>query len=628
MEGASSRRVLYYTLILPAVFAISSLVFLQTCHALTASYGQPYHGYLVNGVVFPDMFPGYDVRDYNAAYTTPELAGALLDAIEAVKRQFPGSCDVFIGDFSKKGGGPFGGHVSHQNGRDVDVGLYAKDNQELHSLIPMNRDNLDPAKTLCLIANLVASQRVQYIFLDRSIQKILYDYGLSHGYSRAYLNRLFGDVPGALVEDIPGHLTHMHVRFFTPWSTLAANIGPDATKMRSIIAIAQASYMPRKVDYFVSGHEKGIAQLAKSFGVSVGELCAWNHITPFSVLVPGSCLVFYKRSFESGPVLLANSLQPGYIAQAAAPPVRVASIEPQSAPTVMSDSVNDDQISNQAQVPLQQASASGHSGRAYRAYRTNRTYKADRTYKPDRTYEADRTHEAHRAEARASVRPALYYTVKHGGTLKDVARETGMSLYTLSRLNHGLSINAPLRPGYEVRLADAVSVGAIRNTYRGGSSPICFASESGKAGMTAAYYRVANGGTLKDVAMRTGIPLSSLCRLNRLSSNAPLRRGQLIKLAQANLPVRPALGRSACGIKYPVRKTFAGRHEKYRKRFLKSAKAKFRRKPVAASRSLIRRPAIRRRVEAVKTYRKRAVHSRTKAKTAARRHSRYRLAKR
>ena len=45
------------------------------------------------------------------------------------------------------------------------------------------------------------------------------------------------------------------------------------------------------------------------------------------MLVPGSCLVFYKRSFESEPVLLARSLQPGFIAQAP-PSVRMASLRP------------------------------------------------------------------------------------------------------------------------------------------------------------------------------------------------------------------------------------------------------------------------------------------------------------
>ncbi len=260
----------------------------------------------------------------------------MLDAVQAVRAKFPGTCDLVIGEFSKKGGGAFPPHDSHQNGRDVDIGLYAKGNRPLENLIPMNRDNLDAGKTLFLIQSLVASQRVQYIFLDRSVQRILYDYGLSHGCSRAYLNRLF-EAPGALVRAWPGHINHMCVRFFTPWSTLAADVGRDQTRMRSIIAMAQQSYMPKKILYYVTGREKSLEQVAKSFGVRESRLCAWNHINPFSVLVPGSCLVYYRRSFESEPVQLACSLQPGRMARLASPAVRFASNPPQSQPTTLSD---------------------------------------------------------------------------------------------------------------------------------------------------------------------------------------------------------------------------------------------------------------------------------------------------
>lgn len=551
MKGLKSRGSLYYTLILAAACAISSVFFSNTCQAITASYGEPYNGYLVNGIVFPNMFPGYHVRDYDRAYTTPELAGALLDAIEAVKAKFPGTCDVFIGDFTKKGGGRFGSHASHQNGRDVDVGLYAKNNCQLQNLVPMNEDNLDPAKTLFLISSLVASQRVQYIFLDRRIQKVLYDYGICHGYSAAYLNRLFGNVPGALVQDIPGHFTHMHIRFFTPWSTLASHIGTSEANMASIIAVAQESYLPKKVDYYVTGNEKGIPQLARSFGVSQSELCAWNHMNNYSVLVPGSCLVFYKRNFESGPVQLASSLQPGYIAQAAALPVRVASAQPQPAQTeaaqpVMSDSIDLNEARSESAPPaLHHLQAGGNR----------------------------QQHQIRKSSAKVS-----YYTVKRGGTLKDIAKQTGTAVSSLSKLNR-LSSQARLRPGTKIKIADAIETPAgreVSHDRRSSPSRICFASESEKSGLTAAYYRVAHKGTLKDVAAKTGIPLSSLCRLNRLKRSAPLKRGQMIKLAQADLPVRPSLGRSSCAVKFNhhVKKASFSKKVKGRaKSSLKSSKA-------------------------------------------------------
>ena len=464
----------------------------------------------------------------------------------------------------------------------------------------------------------MASQRVQYIFLDRSIQKVLYDYGLSHGYSQPYLNRLFGNEPGALVQDIPGHVTHMHVRFFTPWSTLAAHIGADEDKMRSIIAVAQESYLPKKVDYYVTGNEKGICQLSKSFGVSESELCSWNHINQSSVLVPGSCLVFFKRSFESGAVQLASSLQPGYIAQAAAPPVEVASLEPQTARPVVSDATDEEQVSEQA--PPERTVAVSHSSREYGSSR---------------------------ADERNSGKFAGYYTVKRPVTLKYVAIKTGVSAVSLARLN-GLPTTARLRPGSRIKLADAAPAPTSGNVSAGrpsGPSRICFESDSGKAGLTYAYYRLARGGTLKDVATKTGIPLSSLCRLNHLSRGAKLKRGQMIKLAQANLPVRPSLGRASCSIKYPTRKNSAvKRHEKS----MKPARAKSVKKPVAMSRSLKRhaaaptpsdarhaKSATRKSVAGAKIGKrlvtkdsKQTAHSTTKTKSSTKGHSRPKLARR
>ena len=153
----------------------------EKTQALTMSVGQPYHGKLINGVPFPAQFPGYRLREVDRTYTTPEVVGAMLDAIDSVRDKYPDTCDVYLGDFSTNEGGSAVHHRSHQNGRDVDVGLYAKGNRPLDTLVVMNEENMDVAKTWYLMESIIRSQRVQYIFLDRRIQKILYDYALSHG---------------------------------------------------------------------------------------------------------------------------------------------------------------------------------------------------------------------------------------------------------------------------------------------------------------------------------------------------------------------------------------------------------------------------------------------------------------
>jgi LysM repeat protein len=531
-------------------------------------------------VVFPNQFPGYHLRDESRSYTTPEVVGALLDAIEAVRTQFPDTCDLFLGDFSCGSGGSAIHHRSHQNGRDVDVGMYAKGNRPLNSFVPMGEDNLDAAKTWCLMENLIASQRVQYIFLDRRVQKVLYEYALTRGYDQEYLQRVFGNVRGSLVQHVRNHFDHMHVRFFTPWSTLAAHIGADEAEKRAVIEVAQQSYLPRKVNYYVNGSEKGLDELAHSFGVRTGDLCRWNHINGSSVLVPGSCLVFYKRSFESEPVMLARSLQPGFIAQA--PPVKMASLQPEPEPATVSDSTSSedsepvvkekqaerpatptvtyrtckarkgdtlDKIAHRNKLDVKllcrlngiKKTAALRPGQTVRTAAVKVYAVADRTTADESASESSASSissPAEPGERNSGAATVAYYTVKNGGNLQDVSKKTGVPVSSLCKLNR-LDRDTPLKPGQKIKTAQANLEVAVNKSARESSSSSADVSSglSKSDSSTADYYVVKNGGTLQDVSKKTGVPVSSLCKLNRLDRDTALKPGQKIKIAQANLEV-------------------------------------------------------------------------------------------
>ncbi|MEN6439409.1 MAG: penicillin-insensitive murein endopeptidase [Syntrophobacter sp.] len=512
MERFYSVRTCNYALILSTAFIVSLATFVPNTQALTASYGRPYHGHLENGVPFPNCFPGYQLREESHTYTTPEVAGALLDAIEAVRTEFPDTCDLYIGDFSMTSGGSANHHRSHQNGRDVDIGMYAKGNRRLDGFMAMNEDNLDAAKTWCLIDNIIRSQRVQYIFLDRRVQQVLYNYAVTRGYDQAYLDRVFGNVRGSLIQHVRNHYDHIHVRFFTPWSTLAAHIGEGEGEKRMVIEMAQQSYLPKKVNYYVNANDTSLDSLAQSFGVTKRDLCRWNRLNASAVPVPGSCLVFYKRSFESEPVHLARSLQPGFIA-ARTPAVRVASLQPE----VPEPSVKD-------------ASASVEEPKVEEA-------------------------RVERSEATATTRSTVY-RIRRGDTVKSVARRNNMEVKLLCSLN-GIKETTPLRPGRTLKtssrqmLADAGQT-ASDAPRKASSSPsaICFSSDSKKPNSpTAAYYTVGKGDTLQKISRKSGISIDVLCQLNGLKRGSGLKPGQKIKLTQANLPVKPSLGTSACAVK-------------------------------------------------------------------------------
>jgi hypothetical protein len=386
------------TVAIPATFFPS-----QSTSAFTASIGQPYHGRLIDGVPFPEQFQGYNVRAEDRAYATPELIGALLDAVDAVRQQDPATCDLFLGDISRDGGGGINNHRSHQNGRDVDLGMFARGNRPLGTFMPMNGENLDVPKTWALIENLLRSQRVQYIFLDRRIQNLLYDYALCRGVDPTYLDHLFGGGRGSIIQHQRNHHDHMHVRFYAPWSAMAAQVGEGDEQKRSIIEMAQQAYLPKKVNYYVKGTEPSLDALAQSFGVSRKDLSRWNQLQGAESLRPGSCLVFYKRGFEMEQVRLAQSLQPNTIPEA--PMVRLASLR-----------------------------SLGTSGEGPVSLRGDSYYRGRSQERP----------------------PLASYKVRKGDTLKSIAKRNGVEVATLAKIN-GLKKNGALKPGRTLHVADSKS---------------------------------------------------------------------------------------------------------------------------------------------------------------------------
>lgn len=444
-------------------------------HALTLSIGEPYNGRLVNGIPFPTHMGGYTIRNPDLAYATPELIGSLLEAIEAVREKYPNTVDLFIGDFSGPSGGRLKGHKSHQNGRDVDIGMYAIGNQPLDRFTPMNADNLDVPKTWTLIEALIRTGRVQYLFVDRKIQKMLFKYALSRGFDEALLNRLFNDVGGkaadAAIRHEPRHKDHIHVRFDAPWSALAAQIDPYDTEKRALIELAQAGFLPKKVIYYVDKRQTDLATLAQSFGVRLDDLVRWNQLSPHALLTPGTSVVYYRRAFELEPVHLAESLRLRNLIPLE--PVQVASVAASLPPVDVSSWVR-------------------------------------------------------RSEPRKVVTKT--HTVRRGDTLYSIARTYGLTTTQLARMNH-LDEKKPLRVGSKL-IVEAPSRKALTADRTKELSARSNASMPGVASgldkrdqKKARSHVVQKGDTLSSVARKYKVPLSNLMAWNNLSAESTLRPG-------------------------------------------------------------------------------------------------------
>lgn len=181
------------------------------------SVGRTSAGALFNAVQMPEGDQWNLVRA-NESWGTQETVDALIRCIAKVNAQFPDTPKIHIGDISGKRGGHLRPHVSHQSGRDVDVGYYYTDpGTEWYEYA--TADNLDLDRTWAFVRAMITDTDVEWIFIDRRIQKLLWDHALSLGEDPTWLDDLFGaesSTKRPIFLHQSGHATHIHVRFYNP----------------------------------------------------------------------------------------------------------------------------------------------------------------------------------------------------------------------------------------------------------------------------------------------------------------------------------------------------------------------------------------------------------------------------
>lgn len=180
------------------------------------SIGGAHSGALVAGVRMPEG-ANWEIVSPTLAWGTREAVEALARAIDAVAARFPDTPKAFVGNLSAKHGGLLPPHVSHQSGRDADVGYYLTQGHRWYA--PANASNLDRPRTWHLLRTLIAESDVDLILVDRDVQRLLKAYALEIGEDPAWLDRVFqvgGKSARPIVFHAKGHATHFHVRFYSP----------------------------------------------------------------------------------------------------------------------------------------------------------------------------------------------------------------------------------------------------------------------------------------------------------------------------------------------------------------------------------------------------------------------------
>jgi murein endopeptidase/LysM repeat protein len=180
------------------------------------SVGRPGRGRLSNGVQLPRNDELYAIRNPNNSWGSTHAVETLQLAIARFRRDTGYDRRILICDMSRKRGGRFRPHVSHQSGRDVDIRLPLRRGVKPGTL-PRRINQVDWNATWQLIQAFISTGQVQYIFLSRSRQGALHRAARRAGATNEQLERIIQfprrEKCAVVRHDAGGHTKHMHVRF-------------------------------------------------------------------------------------------------------------------------------------------------------------------------------------------------------------------------------------------------------------------------------------------------------------------------------------------------------------------------------------------------------------------------------
>ena len=275
------------------------------------SIGTPDGGLLFNPVPMPEG-PLWSVRNPHDSFGTVETIGFIATAVEIVETEFPGSPRLVIGDVSRADGGRLDRHKSHQAGRDADIGFYFRTGGA-GGLKPPRKGELDLARTWGLLRAFITETDIERIFVDRSVQRLLYDHARAQGDDRDWLDNLFGrQGKDALVQHERRHLDHMHVRFF---NREAQEHGRLAYPL-----LVEAGLLPGPMVKHRAANGETLSHLARRYGTSAAVIRAANGIRGSSlragrsymipvrkIPTPGEAVVVPPRRLPPGPPLATEA---------------------------------------------------------------------------------------------------------------------------------------------------------------------------------------------------------------------------------------------------------------------------------------------------------------------------------
>lgn len=198
----------------------------------------------------------YRVRNRNLAWATAFSADAIRRAFSMVRGRHGSAIRARVLDASTRGGGPLKGHRSHRTGRDVDITYFQhRCGPSGCPIVAVSPKTLDVARQWTLFRYWLDKDDVEYLFVDYSLQKPLYEHAKKLGATAQQLEEWFqyprpAWEPQGIIRHWDGHLNHVHVRFH---DTACKNgccsepDGPTESTRRKARGIPAQERTPRKL---------------------------------------------------------------------------------------------------------------------------------------------------------------------------------------------------------------------------------------------------------------------------------------------------------------------------------------------------------------------------------------------
>jgi LysM repeat protein len=266
----------------------------------SVSIGWPEEGRLINAMPFPEAGDGgaWTVVIPESCWTTAETATYVTDAAKQLRAWFPDGAPVRVGQVSGPEGGFLPPHVTHQTGRDVDIGLFYPGDEPYR--VKEREKVMDVAMNWAFVKALLMHGDVQFVLLDWRVQNVLYAYALKQGENRAWLDSLFKAGRASVFHHARKHRDHFHVRYWNPRAQELAN--------------RLAPLLPVRPDENVAFHRvvKGdtLSSIAVKYGSSVAKLKQKNHLTSHLLRVRQVLRVPLKGPCTECPVAPVPNVPP------------------------------------------------------------------------------------------------------------------------------------------------------------------------------------------------------------------------------------------------------------------------------------------------------------------------------